>query len=218
MDNELLNEIHMVKNHSERTRYIYKDAVRKYTEFCSMSLEELLDEAEREEDAGIKWKKRKLKSRLLSFRHYLLVNFSLNGALSIFRPIMAIYKYYEIELFDLPPINTKTANTTRPIDFNDLPDKEIIRKAVNIATPLMSAIIFFIASSGCARRETLNLTMGDYIESFSEYTKKDDIFEIIQELKDVENIVPTFKILRQKTDKHYTTFCSPEAVEESGPG
>lgn len=212
MDSELLNEIHMVKNHSERTRYIYKDAVRKYTEFCSMSLRELLDEAEREEDAGIKWKKRKLKKRLLSFRHYLLVHYSLNGALSIFRPIMAIYKYYEVELFDLPPINTKTANTTRPIDFNDLPDKEIIRKAVSITTPLMSAIIYFIASSGCARRETLNLTIGDYIEAFSEYTKKDDIFEIIQELKDFDNIVPTFKIRRQKTDKHYITYCSPEAV------
>ena len=212
MDSELLQEIHMVKKKKKRTQYIYKDAVRKYTNFCGMSLEELLEEAEAEEDKGIKWKKRKLKKRLLSFRHYLLVNYTLNGTLSIFRPIVAIYKYYEIEIFELPPINTKTARTARPIDFNDLPDKEIIRKAVSITTPLMKAIIYFIASSGCARRETLNLTMGDYINAFSEYTKKDDIFEIIQELKDFDNIVPTFKILRQKTDKYYTTYCSPEAV------
>lgn len=213
MTNELLEEIHMVKNHSPKTRKNYKIAVKKYTEFCSMSLEELIEEAEAEEDAGVKWKRRKLKRRLLSFRHYLLENYSLNGALAIYRPITAIYKYYEIEIFNLPPINKKNVNSAQPVQFSDLPDKEIIRKAVNIASPLMSAVIYFIASSGCAKRETLNLTIQDYIDALSDYTKKTDIIDIIHEMKDVENVVPTFKILRQKTDKYYTTYCSPEAVE-----
>lgn len=43
MDNELLNEIHMVKNHSDETRRIYKHAIDNYTKFCSMSLSELDD-------------------------------------------------------------------------------------------------------------------------------------------------------------------------------
>lgn len=55
MDNELLNEIHMVKNHSDETRRIYKHAVDNYTKFCSMSLSELLEEAESEEEKGIRW-------------------------------------------------------------------------------------------------------------------------------------------------------------------
>lgn len=63
MDNELLNEIHMVKNHSSNTKRIYKIAVEKYTSFFSMSLSELLEEAELEEDQGIKWKKRKVKRK-----------------------------------------------------------------------------------------------------------------------------------------------------------
>ena len=46
MDNELIEEIHIMKNHSERTERIYKHAVKKYTEFCGMSLKELLDEAD----------------------------------------------------------------------------------------------------------------------------------------------------------------------------
>lgn len=54
MDNELLNEIHIVKNHSSNTKRIYKIAVEKYTSFFSMSLSELLEEAELEEDQGIK--------------------------------------------------------------------------------------------------------------------------------------------------------------------
>ena len=88
MDNELIEEIHIMKNHSEGTERIYKHAVKKYTEFCGMSLKELLDEAEAEEDAGIKWKRRKLKRRLLTFRQYLLDNFSLNTVKAMFTPIL----------------------------------------------------------------------------------------------------------------------------------
>ena len=86
MDNELIEEVHIMKNHSEGTERIYKHAVKKYTEFCGMSLTELLEEAEAEEDAGIKWKKRKLKRRLLTFRQYLLDNFSLNTVKAMFTP------------------------------------------------------------------------------------------------------------------------------------
>ena len=156
------------------------------------SLTELLEEAEAEEDAGIKWKKRKLKRRLLTFRQYLLDNFSLNTVKAMFTPILVIYRYYEIELFELPPINKKAANTSAPIQFEDLPDKEIIRKAVDVATPTIKPIILFMASSGCARMETLNLTIGDYIEAVSEYTSETNIFDIIEDLGDCEGVVPTF--------------------------
>lgn len=212
MDNELLEEVHMMKNHNPRTQYIYKQAVKKYTEFCGMSLEELLDEAEAEEDAGIKWKKRKLKRRLLTFRQYLIDNFSLNTVYAIFGPIMVIYRYFEIEIHKLPPINRKAANTADPIQFGDLPDKEIIRKAVEIATPTIKPIIYFMTSSGCAKRETLNLTIKDYIDALSEYTDETNIYDIIDDLGDCESVVPTFSVYRQKTGKHYTTYCSPEAV------
>jgi len=50
MDSELLEEIHIVKNHSKGTRKVYKCAVKKYTKFCGKSLEELIGEAEAEEE------------------------------------------------------------------------------------------------------------------------------------------------------------------------
>ena len=212
MYNELLEEIHMINNHSKATRRIYKYAVNKYTTFCSMSLSELLEEAELEEEQGIRWKKRKLKRRLLKYRQFLLDNYCLNTAHSFFQPIIFIYKYCEIEILDMPKINKKGVKTPEPITFKDLPDKEIIRKAIEISNPTMKAIIYFMASSGCARRETLNLTIKDYIDALSEYTTKKDIYSVINEIGDDCNVVPTFNILRQKTDKYYTTYCSPEAV------
>jgi integrase len=83
---------------------------------------------------------------------------------------------------------------------------------VDVATPTIKPIILFMASSGCARMETLNLTIGDYIEAVSEYTNETNIFDIIADLGNCEGVVPTFHIKRQKTGKHFTTFCSPEAT------
>lgn len=215
MDNNLLNEIHMVNNHSESTKKIYRIALRKYTAYFSMSMNELIEEAEQEEENGIRMKKRKIKTRLLTYRHYLLENYSINSVRTMFYPIIYIYNYLDIETPEMPKINLKSVMKSQPIRYKDLPDKEIIRKAVKLADPEMTAIIYFMASSGCARRETLNLTIQDYIDSLSEYTNKNNIYEIINELgTNSENIIPTFNILRQKTGKYYTTYCSPEAVNE----
>ena len=212
MENELLEEIHIVKNHSEGTRRVYKYAVMKYTAFCGKSLEELIEEAEAEEEQGIRWKKRKLKRRLLSYRQHLIDNHPINSVRSMYNPITAIYKYFEIEILDMPKINTKAVKTPEPITYKDLPDKEVIRKAIDIAPPIIKAIIYFMVSSGCARTETLNLTVQDYINALAEYTTKTDIYEIMNELEDGCDVIPTFSVYRQKTGKYYTTFCSPEAV------
>lgn len=76
----------------------------------------------------------------------------------------------------------------------------------------MSALILFMSSSGCARTETLNLTIQDYIDSVQEYVKTNNLTEIIDTLNNIDDVIPTFNILRVKTNKYYTTYCSPEAV------
>ena len=40
----------------------------------------------------------------------------------------------------------------------------------------MKAIILFISSSGCARQETLNITIQDFIEATHEYHNSNDIY------------------------------------------
>lgn len=180
-----------------------------------MDLHEFLREAEDEENKGIKWKHRKIKSRLLEFRQYYLSNYALNITRSVMMCVTKFYKFYDIEIYFLPKINQKSIQKPQPIYFTDLPDKEIIREAISIATPVMKAAILFICSSGCARAETLSLKIQDYIDALSEYLpRKDmDIFEIIDLIEGDDTIVPTFNICRKKTNKYYTTHCSPEAVK-----
>lgn len=209
---EILNEIHTIKNHSPNTIRRYKHAVQKYCRINKMTLDELLQEAEHEEDMGIKWKHSKLKRRLINFRQYLVENFAKNTINSNFVPIKVIYQYYEIDIRKLPKIPNTSFNIQAPISYKDLPDKEIIRAAVDIASPIMKAIILFISSSGTARAETLSLTIDDYMESTSEYHNTRDISEMIDMLNQMKDVVPTFNIQRKKTKKYYTTFSSPESV------
>lgn len=211
-DKEIMNEFIKVRNLNKRTVYGYNNVIKLYTNFNNMSLSELLKEAEKDEEKGIRWKNRKIKMRLLNFRVFLQNNYLISTAKVHFQRILTIYRHFEIEIHNLPQINLKNANKLKPIMFEDLPTKEIIKDAINITNPIMQAIILFISSSGCARQETLNITIQDFIDATREYHDSEDIYEIITILIKRDDVVPTFKLKRQKTNKFYYTFCSPEAV------
>ena len=211
-DQEILDEFIKVRNLNNRTVYGYKNAIKLYTTLNSMTLVQLLKEAENDEEMGIRWKNRKLKQRLINFRLFLQEKYLISTVKVHFQRILTIYRHFEIEIHNLPPINIKNTNKLRPIMFEDLPTKEIIKDAVNITNPIMKAIILFISSSGCARQETLNITIQDFIDATSEYHNSDDIYEIITILIKRNDVIPTFKLKRQKTNKFYFTFCSPESV------
>jgi integrase len=99
-----------------------------------------------------------------------------------------------------------------PLTFNDLPTREIISQAVQLSGPLLKAVMLFISSSGTGRAEALNLTVADFVESVQEYTYETDIYKVISELHQRNDIVPMFKLKRQKINEYYYTFCSPEAT------
>lgn len=209
---EILQEIHHAKSHSKSSKKIYKNAVKQYCKYNKLTLSELLQEADTEEEQGIRWKNRKLKQRLINFRQELIQNYKKNTIQSYFNAIRSIYHYFEIEIHDLPKLNNKNINVPEPINYVDLPTKEIIKKALKIADNRMNAVILFMSSSGCAKRETLNLTIQDFINATKDYHNSNNIYEVIEILKEREDVIPMFRLKRQKTNKYYYTFCSPEAV------
>jgi integrase len=112
----------------------------------------------------------------------------------------------------LPYVSTKQAKVNTPLTYNDIPTREIISQALGLTNPLLTSIILFISSSGTGRAETLNLTIGDFLESVQEYTYETDIYKVLVDLHSRNDIVPMFKLKRQKTNQYYYTFCSPEAT------
>ena len=210
-DEKILDDITKTRNLAFKTKQSYKNALIIYTQFQNKSFHDLLKEAEYEEEIGVRWKKRKLKQRLVDFRIYLHKNYLLSTSKVYFQRILTLYRHYEIEIHGLPPISTKSAKMSKPITFEDLPTKEIIKSAIKISNPIMKAIILFISSSGCARRETLNLTVSDFINATFEYHNTSNINDALSILNNLDFIIPTFRIKRQKTNKFYFTFCSHES-------
>lgn len=196
MNDELFKNFTISCNHAIGTTQSYELSLRKYCIYFDMSLKELLEEAEEDEMKGVKWKHSRLKSKLVEYRHHMFQNYAAGTVRKEMNCIIFFYKFYDIKVWDLPKVNDKNIQKPAPIYFKDLPDKEVIREAFQIASPLMKAIILFSCSSGCARTETLSLTIGDYIESLSEYLPRHrmDIFEVIDYLNDVDDVVPTFSI------------------------
>lgn len=209
---QLIKQFCTERNSSETTFKNYEATLNKYCRFQGLNLYELIEEAEREEDEGIRLKKSSLKRRLTEYRCHLIETASKKTVKTNMSRIQTFYRHFEIELPELSYVSEKSMNDYEPIYYTDLPDKEIIRKAVNVASPIMKSILLFELSSGCGRREVLNLTIGDYITACGYSTE--NIEEALQHIRENENeLVPTFKIKRQKTDKYYVTFCSYEAVE-----
>ena len=216
-DAELINYFSKTRKLQKSTYLSYKTYIKQYTEFNQKTMIELLQEAEDEEEQGIRWKHRTLRKRLIEFRAYLYDNYAYSTAKSRFSKLLAFYKHFEIEIHQLPKISTINADKTH-MGFKDLPDKHIIKKALKVANPVMRAIILFMSSSGSARAETRNLTIQDFIDAtnnkYISYHQSDNIYEVINQLKNRDDITPIFHMKRQKTNKYYYTFCSPEASSE----
>lgn len=218
--NELLKNLATGRNWNKSTQISYKTALTHYSRLNNLSLIKLLNEAEFEE-GKITWKKSSLRKRLINFRSYLYEKYNISTAKLYLTRVMTFYRSFDVTVLNLPYISEKGVKKTEPISFKDLPDKEIIKKAINISSHDLKAIILFIASSGCARAETLNLTIKDLIISCSDYhsidlrnpNEEEVIKRFIETILIQKNIIPSFKIRRQKTDKFYYTFCSPEATE-----
>ncbi len=213
-DKELLEDFARTRNIKNTTKRIYQASIELYAKYNEKTMVELIQEAETEEEKGIRWKHRKIKKRLIEFRIFLTENYLKSYVKSTLGRIISIYKHYEIEIHNLPLQSNKNLTEPVPITFKDLPDKKIIKQSLKIANPLMRAIILFMSSSGCARGETLNITIQDFINATSDYHNSNNIYEVINILKNRDDIIPTFKIRRVKTNKYYHTFCSPEAVTE----
>ena len=168
-----------------------------------------MDEAIVEEDEGISLKNRKIKSRLLDFRSFLLDSgLAISTVRTYFSRIKTFYRHFEIEL---PYLNDIKFDGEYLSSYYDLPARGDIRKVCSISSNAFRALVLFISSSGCAKAETLSLTVGDFVRATDDYHSGGSIEDILDELAIRKDVVAGFYLKRIKTGKFYYTFCSPEA-------
>ena len=137
-----------------------------------------------------------------------LIDEAINTAKLYLSKISTFYRHFDIEL---PYLNDIRRDGEYLSSYDDLPTKSDIRKACDISSLDFIAVILFISSSGCAKAETLSLTVGDFIKATEDYHDGGSIDDVLECLENRKDVVPTFYLKRIKTNKFYHTFCSPEA-------
>ena len=205
------------RNLSQKTIKQYNTAWKQYCEYNGgLTVEQLLTEADEEEEAGVRLKKRTLKTRLVGFRTHLIEEGnSKNSIINKMNQIKAVYRHFEIEIPQLPYLSDKNLKKQIPITYDDLPNKTIIREALDFAPQMVRAFILLQVSSGMGRAEVLSLDLESFLSSSGFLDKTKSIREqLINMYKCKELIIPTFKLKRQKVNEYYYTFCSPEATIE----
>lgn len=210
---KLLQQFFTERGSASSTQDHYIAAVKHYCYLNKMTLKELIQEADDEEENAVRWKHRKLRERLIEFRTYLFDNKSEGTAKLYFNDIKTIYRHFEIEFQSLPRFNSHQINKTYEMSYEDIITREELIDAYYEATNVCKCIITFLMSSGFSKIDMLNLTVYDFMVACKDNYRSDVLLEQLKELKEVDCLIPTFRDDRQKTSKKFTTFCSPEAAE-----
>ena len=197
------------RNIKDSTIKSYRSAILKYESFHKVAMKDLIGEAMMDEENMVPLKNRHIKNRLLNFRSYLLDSeLSINTVKTYFSRIKTFYRHFEIEL---PYLNDIKFDEEYLSSYYDLPTRGDIRKVCSISSNAFRALVLFISSSGCAKAETLSITVGDFVKASDEYHDGGSIDDVLNCLVGRRDIVPAFYLKRIKTNKFYYAFCSPEA-------
>ena len=208
----ILEQFFTERNSSESTRKTYARSCRYYEKHTGHTMQECLDIADDEEYNNIRWKNTQTREWLLTYREWLYKEYNVSTAQLYLTAIITMYRHFEITIPPLPYFSKKGLRHSAPINYDDLPDRDLLREVLQGVSPLVRSLILFMSSSGISRIDVLNMTINDYLEATSDYHNADSVKKAIKEMRDTD-IIPTFHLKRQKTGQDYFTFCSHEAVK-----
>jgi len=217
---KIIDYIQAVRGFNATSRRKYLIDLNTYSEFNDMSLEELLNEAEEDEDNNIRMRRRRISQRLFEFQDYLEKNprthavtkkttfLSPNTINGIMASVKMFYTTYDIQL---PMIRTRRVKKE---NIKDVLLKKEIRAAIEEDhNKSHKAIITILASSGLDVDTLVKITVGDYLKACRKYTYYSRPEEMIKDLANKHDCIPTFVMERGKTHYEHVFFFSPEACD-----
>jgi integrase len=200
------------RNLSDSTIINYKKGLQKYSDFTGLTLEELIKEAEEEEDSRIRMRKRKIKKYLNDYSQTLKDAGHKEGYIrKLIIEVRTFYNEFDIEI----PINNKRKlrSDKKETGISEIPTMEDIEYFMEHVTANYKAIITLMLSSGMSKAEISSLTFKHFYNAIPLEDYPEDIPSIIKAVRKKENLVPIWNIVRIKTNHPYFTFSSPESLE-----
>ena len=208
----MLTRFSTERNHSQNTKKGYQASISVFEKVIGKNIDELLRIAESEKK--LEWENTQLRLWLINFRNHCYKEYKEQTGKKHIERIKTFFTHYDINIGKLPYASTKQVRKSEEIDYEDLPNREILKKCIELKNPLLKAITLFMSSTGISKADTLNLTVQDYLDATVTYHNTNNIYDAIKIMDKSEvSIIPTFKLQRQKTGKTYRTFSSPESVK-----
>lgn len=212
----MLNDFYHSRNIAPSTKKSYDQYFIKFYKFTNKTPSDLLKEAEKDEDNGLRPRERRIREYFLQFLEQAKKeDLSANYTKGIITTIRVFLNEYDIEL---PKINFKIQEE-RDQNINDIPNIRDIKLALSVSSLKFQAIILLMISSGMGRAEILNLKYNDFLNSISDYCNLPnktfiDINEVIPILDENRHIIGNWYVQRMKTKKWYYTFSTWESLNK----
>lgn len=194
-----VKDLFALANLSDSTKGGYLTALRHYVEYTGLTPSQLIEEANNDIKCGKLMIKREIFTQIPGFREYLKTCKNKHtskpltpSAISLYvGKIRTFYGYFYIET-PKQPCNSNRTNKAQKKNLKR-PDKELIQKALSIASPRDKAIMLTGLSSGMAANEIASLTVEQFQEGY-----------------DPKTGITTLDMRRQKVGTDFVTFLSPE--------
>lgn len=209
-DDPLFKQLVNERNLQKRSQKYYRTGLNAYTKYNDMTLQELYNEADKEEEEGVRAKNRTIVKRLRGFRtHLIQEGYEPVTIKHYYASARTFYTHFLIEIPYIPSVKLPT----KQVLSTEIPKKEHIIEAIQHTNNLKHiAIIYFMASSGTASNELCSITIQDFIDATSEYHNSSNIYDVVSELENQDQVIPLFQLTRLKTNYRYWTLCTPEAT------
>ena len=188
----------------------YLTSLTGYCEYYDMTIEELIKEADDEEERKVRLSKRKLKNRLIKYRKHLYTKYA-NKTVST--KMSDIVYFYVINDVEIPPMPKPNEPYEPELTYKEIPTKEHVKRALETTTSVKNRALFlFCMTSGASSAEARIFSVREYMEGTEYYHgEKTDIQKALDKMDGKTDVYPVFHLVRKKKKKDYYSAITPEA-------
>lgn len=190
-ENETVVEWFRIVKPRPNTKRNYLTSLQEYIEVTGLTPAQLIEEADRDVEARVLTRNRKMKRRLLDYREHLKGRgLAVNSWRLHLSAIKSFYKAFDHEIPNLGRDDKAIPKS----EHIGIPTKEDIRESLRVCDARDKALILLGCSSGLSAADIVNLTVEQFTRGYDPKTE-----------------ITTLFIRREKTETDFITFTSPEA-------
>lgn len=213
-DEDLLDHWFLIRNLSTGTQESYRIAIRDYSKIIGKNPKDLIDEAEEEEDAGMRPRKRKVTHYLLKFKKHLENKGIAPGTLSLY--VSAVRSFYKAFDITLPEIKLDQGDIGLEKNIGKRLTRNDLHKLISAANHRERALIYLMTLTGMGQQEARDLKIKKLLNSAGAEVdmELENVYDLFKHENQILREVLTLEITRKKSKIRHHTFLPPEATRE----